>query len=43
MKKKVELEKAMNGYIVIDERGNITLQPSFDEMVEFVKLHFEEK
>jgi len=40
--KKLELEKASNGYIIIDERGNITLQPSFDEMVEFVKLYYEE-
>ena len=40
--RKVEVEKASNGYIVIDELGNITLLDSFDEMVEFLKLHFDD-
>lgn len=40
--KKAEIEKASNGYIIIDERGNITLQQSFNDTVEFLRLVFDE-
>lgn len=40
--KKIEIEQASNGYIITDQLGNITLQPSFTETIDFLKIVFDE-
>jgi len=43
MTKKLEIEQATNGYIITDEYGDVTLQSSFTEAIEFLKIAFGEK
>jgi len=41
MAKKIEIEKAKNGYLARDEDGNVTLFDTLDELFGFLRIIFE--
>jgi len=41
MVRKIEIEKAKNGYIARDDNGNITLFDTIDELFDFLRIVFD--